>query len=182
MLMRTDEELMQDLMNYMNNLATLSPTNQGRCILTGHQVNVIGETMAREYVGTLGIILPQLAQQIENAFKHGVYQENQTEATKGFQYVFDRTLESFYLTYTEQNTDSVSYDLNEVGDYYELSLPTDFQMMVNLIVPKIVGIAGELYTYMKDNQYMELPVSKWMHFYMLASSSLAMKYVMEQEL
>ena len=55
-------------------------------------------------------------------------------------------------------------------------------MMVNLIVPKIVGIAGELYTYMKDNQYMELPVSKWMHFYMLASSSLAMKYVMEQEL
>lgn len=180
--MKTDEELLLNVINHMNSLAMFAPTNADQYVLTGAQLEKLSKTQIARYEEGVVWILPQLARQIENASLHGEFEDNAMTATAFFQYIFDRSIEALYYIIKGEDTSNIVFDLNEVGDYYELSLPLDLQKTINNVVPRIVGIASNLYQFMKDEGYMKLPLAKWMYFFMYASSFLAKNFLLEQNI
>jgi hypothetical protein len=180
--MKTDEELLLNVINHMNSLAMFAPTNADQYVLTGAQLEKLSKTQIARYEEGVVWILPQLAHQIENASLHGEFEDNAMTATAFFQYIFDRSIEALYYVIKDEDPSNIVFDLNEVGDYYELSIPIDLQMTINNVVPRIIGLASNLYQFMEDEGYMKLPLVKWMYFYMYASSFLAKNFLLEQDL
>ena len=180
--MKTDEELLLNVINHMNSLAMFAPANADQYILTGAQLEKLSKTQIARYEESVIWLLPDLAHLVENASQPGDFEEDAKIATTIFQYIFDRSIETLYYVIKGKDTSNIVFDLNEVGDYYELSLPSDLQLTINNVVPRIVGIASNLYQFMEEEGYMKLPLAKWMYFFMYASSFLAMNFLLEQDL
>ena len=100
-----------------------------------------------------------------------------------------KEIKEYNLYYEEEknlspnNKKQLSFNFtNNFQSFQELSLPLNLQMTINNVVPRIVGIASNLYQFMKDEGYMKLPLAKWMYFFMYASSFLAMNFLLEQNI
>jgi len=180
--MKTDEEILLDVITHMNNLAMFAPANADQYVLTGEQIEKLSDSQIAKYEEGVVWLLTELAHQTENACLQGDLEDNAMTATTIFQYIFDRSIETLYYIIKGEDTSNIVFDLNEVGDYYELSLPIDLQVTINQVVPRIVGLASKLYQFMEEGEYMKLPLAKWMYFYMYASSFLAMNFLLEQDL
>ena len=180
--MKTDQELLIDVINHMNNLALFAPDNADQYVLTGAQIEKLSDSQIAKYEEGVVWLLTELAHQTENASLQGEFESNDMVAIKIFQYIFDRSIEALYYIIKGEDTSNIVFDLNEVGDYYELSLPSDLQLTINNVVPRIVGLASNLYQFMEDEGYMKLPIAKWMYFFMYASSFLAMNFLLEQNI
>lgn len=180
--MKTDEELLLNVINHMNSLAMFAPTNADQYVLTGAQIKKLSKSQIARYEESVIWLLPNLAHLVENASQPGDLEEDDKIATTIFQYIFDRSIETLYYVIKGEDTSGIVFDLGELGDYYELSLPTNLQETVERVVPRIIGLASKLYQFMKDEGYMKLPLAKWMYFFMYASSFLAMNFLLEQNL
>lgn len=180
--MKTDEELLLNVINHMNSLAMFAPTNADQYVLTGAQIEKLSDSQIAKYEEGVVWLLTQLAHQTENASLQGEFEGNDMVSLKIFQYIFDRSIEALYYVIKGEDPSNIVFDLNEVGDYYELSIPIDLQMTINNVVPRIVGIASNLYQFMEEEEYMKLPLAKWMYFFMYASSFLAMNFLLEKDL
>lgn len=179
--MKTEIEMMQDVIMYVNNLARGRSDNHDCAILTGNQLVKEWDTYDRVYKHYISARLSQLAKQLETAFDEGAYEDNNINATKVFMYIFDKSFDLAYITISPSG-EKVCFDIEEVGKDYEFVIPENLQVIVNKIVPKIVLIGKDLYQFMKYEGYMKLPLAKWMYFYMYASSFLAMNFLLEQDL
>lgn len=125
--------------------------------------------------------LSELAKQIETAYAQGAYEDSAINATKVFMYVFDKSFDLAYITISPSG-EKVCFDIEEVGKDYEFVVPENLQVIVNKIVPKMVLIGNDLYQFMKYEGYMKLPFHKWMFFYMCAANTLALNFLLEQDL
>ena len=180
--MKTDEELLLNVINHMNSLAMFAPTNADQYVLTGAQIKKLSKSQIARYEESVIWLLPNLAHLVENASQPGDLEEDDKIAMTIFKYIFDRSIETLYYVIKGEDTSGIVFDLGELGDYYELSLPTNLQETVERVVPRIIGLASKLYQFMKDEGYMKLPLAKWMYFFMYASSFLAMNFLLEQNL
>lgn len=179
--MRTNEEWMEDVLLYLHNLAELRPSNVERGILTGNQLVKDWETYDHIYKHYVSGRLSQLAKQLETAFDEGAYEDNNINATKVFKYVFDKSFDLAYITLFPTG-ERVHFEKNEIGNSYDHITPTYLQEIVNKIAPKIELIGKDMYQFMKYEGYMKLPFHKWMFFYMCAASTLALSFLLEQDL
>ena len=179
--MRTDEELLQDVILYLDNLAELRSSNEERGILTGNRLVKEWNIYDRVYKHHVSACLSNLAHKLETAHEQGSYEDSTISATKVFMYVFEKSFDLAYVTISPSDG-KVSFDIEEIGNDYESITPTYLQEIVNHVVPKIVLIGNNLYEFMKYEGYMKLPFHKWMFFYMCAASSLAQQFLLEQDL
>lgn len=138
---------------------------------------------AQEYLRIMGYIISEMVRQVQNAYSQDAYEDTIYHARKLFRYIFDKTLETFYSTLIEEEPE-VLLNIEEALDdeYYEISITERLQLKVIEVVPNIIGIGGETYQFLKDNGYLELPLSKWLYFYLCAASSLAQQFLLEQDL
>ena len=181
--MKTKEELMQEVLLYVTNLAKGKTENQDFAILTGNRLNQIETSKLQEYLRTMDFLIGQMAKQVENAYIHDAYEDTKSHAQELFMYSFDKTLETFYYTLLDEKPETylnVAEALD--GEYYEISVPEKLQLKVTEVVPCIVGIGGEIYEFLQNNGYKELPLSKWLYFYLCAASSMAQQFLLEQDL
>lgn len=181
--MKTEIEMMQDVIMYVNNLARGRSDNHDCAILTGNRVNKIEKSKAQEYLRTMDFLISEMAKQVENAYIHDAYEDTQVHASQLFMYMFDKTLETFYFTLIGEEPE-IYFNVEEAidGKYYEISIPESLQLELNKFVPRIVGIGGDVYQFMQNNGYLELSLSKWLYFYLCAASSLAQQFLLEQDL
>ena len=180
--MRTDEELLQDVILYLNNLAEIRSSNEERGIIIGNrQVEEWNDIYDSAYKHHVSTQLSRLARQLETAYKQGEYEDNVINSTKVFMYVFDKCFDLAYITITGEGG-KVCFDIEEISDYYESIIPVDLQVIVSKVVPKIVLIGNNLYEFMKYEGHMKLPFHKWMFFYMCAAENLALSFLLEQDL
>jgi hypothetical protein len=181
--MKTEIEMMQDVIMYVNNLARGRSDNHDCAILTGNRVNKIEKSKAQEYLRTMDFRISEMAKQVENAYIHDAYEDTQVHASQLFMYVFDKTIETFYYTLIDEEPE-IYLNIEEAldGEYYEISVPELLQSKVTKVVPRIVGIGHEVYEFMQNNGYFELSISKWLYFYLCAASSLAQQFLLEQDL
>ena len=179
--MRTNEEWMEDVLLYLHNLAELRPSNVERGILTGHRQVKDWDIYDLVYKHLVQGQLSELARDLETAYKQGEYEDNVINSTKVFMYVFDKCFDLAYITITGEGG-KVCFDIEEISDYYESIIPVDLQVIVSKVVPKIVLIGNNLYEFMKYEGHMKLPFHKWMFFYMCAANTLALNFLLEQDL
>ena len=98
--MRTDEELLQDVILYLNNLAEIRSSNEERGIIIGNrQVEEWNDIYDSAYKHHVSTQLSRLARQLETAYKQGEYEDNVINSTKVFMYVFDKCFDLAYITY-----------------------------------------------------------------------------------
>ena len=179
--MRTNEEWLEDVLLYLGNLAELRPSNSERGILTGNQQVEEWDIYDRVYKHHVSTQLSRLARQLETAHEQGVYENSLINATKVFMYVFDKSFDLAYVT-IEPSCEKVHFDIEEVGNDYKFIVPEKLKDIVNKVVPKIVLIGNNLYEFMKFEGHMKLPFHKWMFFYMCAANTLALNFLLEQDL
>jgi len=177
--------MMQEIVNYAYNLARGGYEEAQECFfLTGDwQKYQINKSDACLYLRTINAILKNISLQVENAHAYGEYEDNRINATKLFQYVFDRTSEAFYNTIIGKNIE-ILFNVEEAlnGDYYELSIPDYLQIEINKVVPQIVLTAGNTYLFMQMKGYNNLPISQWLYIYLYSASDLAQQFLLEQDL
>lgn len=179
--MRKDEEWLEDVILYLDNIVRCTPSNAKRGILTGNQLVKEWDTYDRVYKHYISARLSQLAKQLETAFDEGAYEDNNINATKVFKYVFDKSFDLAYITLFPTG-ERVHFEKNEIGNSYDHITPTYLQEIVNKIASKIELIGKDMYQFMKYEGHMKLPFHKWMFFYMCAASILALSFLLEQDL
>ena len=123
--MKTDEEILLNVINHMNNLALFATDNADQYVLTGAQIEKLSDSQIAKYEEGVVWLLTQLAHQTENASLQGEFESNDMVSLKIFQYIFDRSIEALYYVIKGEDPSNIVFDLNEVGDYYELSIPID---------------------------------------------------------
>lgn len=176
--MRTDEELLQDVILYLNNLAEIRSSNEERGIIIGNrQVEEWNDIYDSAYKHHVSTQLSRLARQLETAYKQGEYEDNVINSTKVFMYVFDKCFDLAYITISPTG-DRVFFKIEEIGNEYEHIAPSYWQK----ITKRIELIGNDLYQFMKGEGYMKLPFHKWMYFYMCAAETLALSFLLEQDL
>ena len=175
--MKTDEQLLQDVILYLDNLAELRSSNEERGILTGNQQVEEWDIYDRVYKHHVSARLSDLAHKLETAHEQGSYEDNTTNAVKVFKYVFDKSFDLAYITISPTG-DRVFFKIEEIGNEYEHIAPSYWQK----ITKRIELIGNDLYQFMKGEGYMKLPFHKWMYFYMCAAETLALSFLLEQDL
>ena len=180
--MKTDQELARDIIQFAIEHAQIIPEGLSRPILTGEKVNTVNADPLHRYLTFLNVNTFRLAQILNVALANGDYDDTEDDAVKIFQYIFDRTVEVNYLAMNGEPYENICLDVDEIGCYYELSLPDHIQLQINRIVPNIVLLAGEIYRFMQGNEYVGLSFARWINLYMSAAVSIAMQYILEIEL
>lgn len=182
--MKTEIEMMQDVIMYACNLAKGNSDYQDCAILTGNRVNKIEESEARLHMQTTGSTLRQIALQIEDIHANGAYDDCRGNAIALFQYVFDWAYEAFYYTIIGNHEKEVYVDIEEalVEKEFDYSIPEYLKTKVDKIVPKITSIAFRVHQYVQEQGYTELPISRWFYLYLGSSASIAEQFLLEQDL
>ena len=86
--MKTDEELLLNVINHMNSLAMFAPTNADQYVLTGAQIEKLSDSQIAKYEEGVVWLLTELAHQTENASLQGEFEGNDMVSLKIFQYIF----------------------------------------------------------------------------------------------
>ena len=182
--MKTDKEMMQDVIMYAFDLAKGNSDYPDCAILTGNKVNKIEESKARLYLRTIDTSLRQMIQQVENAHANGEYMDNQMSAASLFQYVFDWTSEVFYYTLIGDHYKEKYVNILETLEEkaYKLSIPEFLKSKIDTIVRRITPMAFWIYKYLQENGYTALPISEWLYLYLSAASTIAEQFLLEQDL
>lgn len=181
--MEVNKEL-QGIMTYVSNLA-YGLTDDKEChLLTGKRVNEVDAEDLKEFSRTINYLVLNISKQVEEIYSNGKNAISKSDASPLFQYVFDKTFESFYLTITGGDTSKIVFDISDAinNEYYEISVPDNLQLKINKVVPRIVLLARNTYQFMQDNGHMGQPVSKWLYIYLNFAASLAMHFVIEMDL
>ena len=180
--MKTEEEMMQDLISYVENLAYGHSKNKECTILTGVQKN----TFEGHHINNFQDILDYgwaLNIAIELELERDTKDLSKSDAVKLFQYVFDKSIEIFYLEEIDARTIDLDLIIEEALDgYYELSIPEDLYIKVNSVVPKVVLLAGIVHDYMDKKGYLNLPTEDLLYPYFCVASYLAQQFLLEQDL
>ena len=181
--MGTNKNL-QDIMTYVNNLAYGLTEDKECFLLTGKRVNEVDAGDLKEFSRTINYIVSKISKQVEEIYNKGTIEISKSDTSPMFQYVFDKTFESFYLTITGGDISKVIFDISDAinNEYYEISVPDNLQLKINKVVPRIVLLARNTYQFMRENGYMEQPISKWLYIYLNFAASLAMHFVIEMDL
>lgn len=177
--MKSENELLTEAILFANKQATLVPSGLRQPLLTGVTTVKVDPHMAQEYLDTMDIIITNLSKYLNDISAEGGYDNTEDSAMRLFQYIFDRTVESFYLELTGQGADSVNFELLEVGGYYELNLPDGIQLGIKKIVGNVVDLSKEVYRLMQGEDYQSLSFTHWIRVYMFTAFSVAMHYVQE---
>ena len=181
--MEANKEL-QGIMTYVNNLAYGLTENKECQLLTGKRINEVDAKELKEFSRIINYLVLNISKRVEEMYVNGKNAISKSDASPMFQYVFDKTIESFYLTITGGDTSKLVFDIGDVinNEYYEISVPDNLQQKINKVVPRIVLLARNTYQFMQDNDYMGQPISKWLYIYLNFAESLAMQFVIEMDL
>ena len=96
-----------------------------------------------------------------------------------FQYFFDRAVEIFYKQYHGIDTDSVSFNIQEVFEYYEPDMPYNIQQILTNRVGNIVLLTGKLWKFMEETGVFETPFSMWFSNYLSIATTLGLRFAQE---
>ena len=153
--MKSENELLTEAILFANKQATLVPSGLRQPLLTGVTTIKVDPHMAQEYLDTMDIIITNLSKYLNDIRAEGGYDNTEDSAMRLFQYIFDRTVESFYL---------------------EL---TGIQLGIKKIVGNVVDLSTEVYRLMQGEDYQSLSFTHWIRVFMFTAFSVAMHYVQE---
>lgn len=175
-------EEMQELREFVDNLAKGSSENKGCTFLTGKTAIEVRSDMSNEFEDFLDDRINKMVQDAIFAQKGEEYEQTKRNAMQLFLYTFAKTFEAFY--YMLQG--------NDYGIYFYLiaavewegnddSAPSCVQNRVIAVESPLVKIASLTYNYVEEKGFVDQPLDKWLYEYLYSAAHLAKQYFLEQE-
>lgn len=156
-------------------LSMISADNLETGFISGHVCNKIDNQELFEIASALNSI----AQTVAKTFEERNTIPDQVQSGLIFQYFFDRAVEIFYKSYNGIDTDNVSFNVQEVFDYYEPDLPYNVQQILTNRVGNIAALTAELWRYMEDSGVFETSFSIWFANYLSVGATLGLRFAQE---
>lgn len=156
-------------------MSLISAGNLETGFIFGYVCNKIDNQEFAEIVNALNSIAKTVAKTFE---EHNTI-PNQVQSGLIFQYFFDRAVEIFYKSYNDIDTDDVSFNIQEVFDYYEPDLPYNVQQILTNRVGNIAALTAELWRYMEESGVFETPFSIWFANFLSVGATLGLRFAQE---
>ena len=104
---------------------------------------------------------------------------NQVQSGLIFQYFFDRSVEIFYKQFNGIETDSVSFNIQEVFEYYEPDLPYNVQQILTNRVDNIVVLTSKLWNFMEGTRVFNTPFNVWFSNFLSVATIIGLRFAQE---
>lgn len=156
-------------------MSLISAGNLETGFISGHVRNKIDNQELLKIANAISSI----AQTVAKTFEEHNTIPDQVQSGLIFQYFFDRAVEIFYKSYNDIDTDNVSFNIQEVFDYYEPDLPYNVQQILTKCVGNIAALTAELWRYMEESGVFETPFSIWFANFLSVGATLGLRFAQE---
>lgn len=96
-----------------------------------------------------------------------------------FQFFFDRAVEIFYKQFNGIETDSVSFNIQDVFDYYEPDVPYNVQQILTNRVGNIAALTSKLWSFMEDTGVFDSPFHVWFSNFLSVATTIGLRFAQE---
>lgn len=170
-----DIELNKDFSQKGVDMAYINAYNLETGILTGEVRNHINREETIEIMKTLRYI----AQTIAKSFQENSISPDSGQAGMMFQYFFDRAVEIFYKHYNDIETESVSFNVQEIFEYYEPDVPYNIQQVLTNRTSQIAILNTKLWRYMEKTGVFETPFDMWFSNFLTVAFTIGFMFAAE---
>lgn len=175
-------EEMQELREFVDNLAKGRTENKDCTILTGKNAIEVRKEMLDEFEDFLDDRINKMVQDAIFVQNGEGYEQTKRNAMQLFLYTFAKTFEAFY--YMLQGNDyEINFYLTETVEWEgnDDSAPLCVQNRILDVEPRLMKIASLTYNFVEEKGYVDQPLDKWLYEYLSSASHLAKQYMLEQE-
>lgn len=174
-------EEMQEVLEFVNNLAKGRTENKSCTMLTGKTVIEIPADVLNELDDFLDEQINHLVQDAMFAQKYDEYENNKRNAMQLFLYTFAKSFEAFYYVITGREPE-FKYHVMEALEWkgQDDFAPSCVQHKIVAAEPPLGTIASLTYIFVKEKGFVDQPLNKWLYEYLYSSSHLAKQYMLEQ--
>ena len=175
-------EEMQELREFVENLANGRTENKGCTFLTGKTANEVRADMSNEFDDFLDDRINRMVQDVIDAQKIEEYEQTKRNAMQLFLYTFAKTFEAFYYMLHGKDYE-IKFNLIEAAEWegHDDFAPSCVQNRVIAVESPLVKIASLTYNFVEEKGYVDQPLDKWLYEYLSSASHLAKQYMLEQE-
>jgi hypothetical protein len=175
-------EEMQELREFVDNLAKGRTENKDCTILTGKNAIEVRKEMLDEFDDFLDDRINKMVQDAIFAQKGEEYEQTKRNAMKLFLYTFAKTFEAFYYMFRGDDYE-INFYLIESLEWEEIDdfTPPCVQNRIIAVKPRLGMIASLTYDFVEEKGYVDLSLNKWLYEYLYSASHLAKQYMLEQE-
>lgn len=156
-------------------LSIISAENLETGFISGQVCNHLDNQEIIEIATTLRSI----TQTIGKLFEDRNTIPNQVQSGLIFQFFFDRAVEIFYKQFNGIETDSVSFNIQDVFDYYEPDLPYNVQQILTNRVGNIAALTSYLWSFMEKTGVFATPFNVWFSNYLTVATTIGLKFAQE---
>ena len=175
-------EEMQELREFVDNLAKGRTENKGCTFLTGKTAIEVRADILNEFDDFLDDRITKMVKDAILAQKIEEYEQSKRNAMQLFLYTFAKTFEAFYYMLRGKDYEIKFYLIEAVewkgNDDFA---PSCVQNRVIVVESPLVKIASLTYNYVEEKGYVDLLLDKWLYEYLYSASHLAIQYFLEQE-
>ena len=173
---------MQELREFVDNLANGRTENKGCTFLTGKTAIEVRADMSNEFDDFLDDRINKMVKDAIYAQKIEEYEQTKRKAMQLFLYTFAKTFEAFYYMLQGRNYEIQFYLMAAVEwEGNDDSAPLCVQDRIIAVESSLMKIASLTYNFVEEKGYVEQPLDKWLYEYLYSASHLAKQYMFEQE-
>ena len=174
-------EELQEILEFVDNLAKGRTENKSCTILTGKTVIEVPADMLNELDDFLDGKINHLVQEAEFAQQHEEFENNKRNAVQLFLYTFARSFEAFYYVIARTEPEMRFHVVEALEWEGQVDFaPSCVQHKIVAVEPPMATIASLTYNFVKEKRYVDQPLNKWMYEYLYSASHLAKQYMLEQ--
>lgn len=170
-----ETEINKAFINKGIDMSLLSAANQDTGFISGQVCNRLDNQELIE----IATALRSITRTIAKLFEERNVIPDQVQSGLIFQYFFDRAVEIFYKQFNGIETDSVSFNIQEVFDYYEPDLPYNVQQVLTNRVGNIAALTSKLWNFMENTGVFDTPVNVWFSNFLSVATTIGLRFAQE---
>ena len=144
-------EIQKTITNYISKRVKKPEDEDSTPLLTGVAQTLLSEEKVTIIVNNLTSISHYITDYVDN------YDDGSWDWSEDFkffvQYVFEKAAELTYLVANGEAPDEIQYDIRDAFSYFQLSVPEEFQMIIDGVVEKLENIVMDITQFIKQNDY-----------------------------
>ena len=175
-------EEMQELREFVDNLAKGRTENKSCTVLTGKTVIEVPADMLNEFDDFLDDRINRMVmREVIPAQQDEEYENNKGNAQQLFLYTFAKSYEAFYYVIAGREPE-FKFHMMEALEWegQDDFAPSCVQHKIVAVEPTMCTIASLTYNFVKEKGYVDQPLNKWMYEYLFSAAHLAKQYMLEQ--
>lgn len=171
-------EIQKTITNYISKRVKTPEDEDSTPLLTGVAQTLLSEEKVTIIVNNLTSISHYITDYVDN------YDDGSWDWSEDFkffvQYVFEKAAELTYLVANGEAPDEIQYDIKDAFSYFQLSVPEEFQMIIDGVVGKLENIVMDITQFIKQNDYHLCEKETWFRPVIFNIALEGMLFTLEQ--